>query len=312
MTASNSSAALLAARDIVAGFPDRPRVLDHVNLSVHHGARLALLGANGSGKTTLLNCLAGSLEPSAGQIERAGSPINWGRKGLREHRRHVQMVLQDPDDQLFSADVAQDVSFGPMNLGLPPDDVSVRVAEALELLGADQLAERATHQLSYGERKRVATAGAVAMRPEVLLLDEPTAGLDPLGVRQMRDALGRLTSSGTTIVMATHDVALALDWADEVAIVCDAHVQQGEPAMLLGNRELLTRSHLSMPWPLALAEALGVDGQPRNLAEAISCLQSVMDSTGRPRPPDPDGSQPGDPEPQSPHSGTHTVHEDNQ
>lgn len=268
--------ALLAAHDLVAGFPDRPRVLDTVNLAIGRGTRLALLGANGSGKTTLLSCLAGSLKPTGGAVERDGAPIDWGRKGLREHRRHVQMVLQDPDDQLFSADVSQDVSFGPMNLGLEPDEVHARVREALTLLGADHLAERATHQLSYGERKRVATAGAVAMRPDVLMLDEPTAGLDPLGVHQMRDALDRLTDAGTTIVMATHDVALALDWADEVAIVCDATVHQGAPEALLSDADLVARSHLDTPWPLALAAALGLSARPRNLDEAVAALAPAL------------------------------------
>ena len=183
--------ALLQADHVVAGHPGRPRVLDGVTLHIERGTRLALLGANGSGKTTLMSVLAGSLEPASGRVLREGEPLDWSRKGLREHRRHVQMVLQDPDAQLFSADVAQDVSFGPMNLGLPVDEVRERVDQSLRLLGADHLAERATHHLSYGERKRVATAGAVAMRPDLLLLDEPTAGLDPAGVRQMREALDR-------------------------------------------------------------------------------------------------------------------------
>lgn len=231
-------------------------MLDTVNLAIGRGTRLALLGANGSGKTTLLSCLAASLKPTGGAVERDGAPIDWGRKGLREHRRHVQMVLQDPDDQLFSADVSQDVSFGPMNLGLVLDEVHARVREALTLLGADHLAERATHQLSYGERKRVATAGAVAMRPDVLMLDEPTAGLDPLGVHQMRDALDRLTDAGTTIVMATHDVALALDWADEVAIVCDATVHQG------GSRGPALRRRPGGAQPSGHALAVGTCRRP--------------------------------------------------
>ncbi|WP_316670231.1 ATP-binding cassette domain-containing protein [uncultured Propionibacterium sp.] len=263
---------LLQADRIVAGHPGRPRVLDGIGLRIEQGTRLALLGANGSGKTTLMSVLAGSLRPESGRVLRSGEPLEWSRKGLREHRRHVQMVLQDPDAQLFSADVAQDVSFGPMNLGLPVGQVRERVAESLRLLGADHLAERATHHLSYGERKRVATAGAVAMRPDLLLLDEPTAGLDPAGVRRMREALDRLAAAGTTILMATHDVALALDWADEAAVVCDAHVRQGPADELLADAGLVERAHLETPWPLALAAALGLPGRPRNLDQAIAML----------------------------------------
>jgi len=264
--------ALLEAEHILAGHPGRPQVLDGVDLRIERGTRLALLGANGSGKTTLMSVLAGSLEPAAGRVLREGEPLAWSRRALREHRRHVQMVLQDPDAQLFSADVAQDVSFGPMNLGLPAEQVRDRVDEALRLLGADHLAERATHHLSYGERKRVATAGAVAMRPDLLLLDEPTAGLDPAGVRQTREALDRLTAAGTTILMATHDVALALDWADEVAVVHDATVRQGPADELLADAGLVARAHLETPWPLALAAALGYRQRPRNLEQAIALL----------------------------------------
>ena len=264
--------ALLQADHVVAGHPGRPRVLDDVTLHIERGTRLALLGANGSGKTTLMSVLAGSLEPASGRVLREGEPLDWSRKGLREHRRHVQMVLQDPDAQLFSADVAQDVSFGPMNLGLPVDEVRERVDQSLRLLGADHLAERATHHLSYGERKRVATAGAVAMHPDLLLLDEPTAGLDPAGVRQMREALDRLTAAGATILMATHDVALALDWADEAAVVCDAAVRQGPVDELLADSGLIARAHLEKPWTLALAAALGLDRRPRNLEQAIAML----------------------------------------
>lgn len=266
--------AVLATRGLSAGYPGGELVIDSVDLQVAAGTKLALLGANGSGKTTLMSVLSGSLKPSSGEVLRDGEPVDWSRKGLRAHRRCVQMVLQDPDAQLFSADVTQDVSFGPLNLGLPADEVRARVHEALVLLGADHLAERATHHLSYGERKRVATAGAVAMRPKVLLLDEPTAGLDPLGVRQMREALDRLTAIGTTIVMATHDVALALDWADEAAVVCDHHLVQGPVTEVLSDPDLIEQAHLEMPWPLELAQRLGLSGKPRNMAEVVRSITS--------------------------------------
>lgn len=265
---------VLQARGLVAGYPGREKVLDGVELSIKAGSRMALLGANGFGKTTLMSVLSGSLKPAAGEVLREDGPVDWSRKGLRQHRRAVQMVLQDPDAQLFSADVTQDVSFGPLNLGLGVDEVRHRVDEALELLGASHLAERATHHLSYGERKRVATAGAVAMRPQVLLLDEPTAGLDPLGVRQMRAALDRLTDHGTTIVMATHDVALALDWADEAAVVCDHRVTQGPVTELLANRDIIERAHLEMPWALELALELDLDGRPKNLPQVLELLRA--------------------------------------
>ncbi|KQS68688.1 energy-coupling factor ABC transporter ATP-binding protein [Modestobacter sp. Leaf380] len=251
----------LAALDVVVGYTRGARVLDGASLTVPEGRRLALLGANGSGKTTLLRCLSGALAPTKGRITVDGATLQHTRKGLQAHRQEVQLVLQDPDDQLFSASVAQDVSFGPMNLGLPEPEVRARVAEALDLLAVTHLAARPTHQLSYGERKRVAIAGAVAMRPCVLLLDEPTAGLDPSAVTEALAALTRLQASGSTVVMSTHDVDLALGWADEVAVVVDGTVTQGAPDVVLGDDALLARARLDRPWTLTLGarlQALGL------------------------------------------------------
>lgn len=273
---------LLSAESVSARFDDHP-VLTGASIALGRGSRTALLGANGSGKTTLLRCLSGAHRPSQGRVLLEGSELRHDRKGLREHRRRVQLVLQDPDDQLFSADVAQDVSFGPMNLGLAEAEVRSRVAEALDLLAVTHLASRPTHQLSYGERKRVATAGAVAMRPEVLLLDEPTAGLDPAGVHEMLAALERLRASGTTVVLATHDVDLALAWADQAAVVADGQVRQGPVAELLDDAELLVRARLHRPWPLELAARLGLPGRPRHLDEMAALLQRSAQSH-RPQP----------------------------
>src|SRR3954464_10689359 len=144
----------LAAERLVVGYERGRTVLDCASLTVPPGRRLALLGANGSGKTTLLRCLSGALRPARGRVTLDGARLEHSRSGLRAHRQAVQLVLQDPADQLFSASVAQDVSFGPVNLGLPGSEVRTRVAEALDLLAAAHLAGPATHQLSSGERKR--------------------------------------------------------------------------------------------------------------------------------------------------------------
>jgi cobalt transport protein ATP-binding subunit len=268
----------LAADGLVVGYERGLRVLDGASVTVPAGRRLALLGANGSGKTTLLRCLSGALEPTAGSVLLDDVRLQHSRRGLRAHRQEVQLVLQDPDDQLFSASVAQDVSFGPLNLGLDEDAVRERVAEALRLLAVDGLAARPTHQLSYGERKRVAIAGAVAMRPCVLLLDEPTAGLDPSAVAEALAALTRLEASGTTVVMSTHDVDLALRWADEVAVVVDRRVVQGDPATMLGDDDLLARARLDRPWALTLGARLRELGLlpegalPRDVAALLAAL----------------------------------------
>ncbi|WP_055602135.1 energy-coupling factor ABC transporter ATP-binding protein [Streptomyces aureus] len=245
-----------------AGFAyeDGPPVLSGVDFAVAEGRAVALLGRNGSGKTTLLRLLSGGLRCVSGSLCLDGTEVAYDRKGLTRLRTTVQLVVQDPDDQLFAASVDQDVSFGPMNLGLPEDEVRRRVREALEALDITALADRPTHLLSYGQRKRAAIAGAVAMRPRVLIMDEPTAGLDPHGQERLLDALQRLREAGTTVLMATHDVDLALRWADEAAVLTPSGLRTGPVAELLADDALLDEARLRRPWGTAVARLLRTHG----------------------------------------------------
>lgn len=245
-----------------AGFAyaEGPPVLRGVDFAVAAGRSLALLGRNGSGKTTLMRLLSGGLRCAEGRLLLDGEPVTYDRKGLTRLRTTVQLVVQDPDDQLFAASVGQDVSYGPMNLGLPEQEVRARVAEALEALDIAALEDRPTHLLSYGQRKRAAIAGAVAMRPRVLVLDEPTAGLDPHGQERLLAVLGRLREGGTTVVMATHDVDLALRWADHAAVLSPSGLRTGPVAGLLADGELLDAARLRRPWAMAAAEVLRAHG----------------------------------------------------
>ncbi|WP_245627440.1 energy-coupling factor ABC transporter ATP-binding protein [Kribbia dieselivorans] len=267
----------LEATALRVDYPGAPRVLDDLTFRVRRGVRMAILGANGSGKSTLLRSLSGSLTPATGEIAADGVLLRHRRKDLDLHRRRVQLVLQDPDDQLFSADVFTDVAFGPVNLGLSDDEVRWRVAECLASLGIADLVDRPVHHLSYGQRKRVALAGALAMGPSTLLLDEPTAGLDPSSSESLVRVLDGLTRSGVTIVMSTHDVDLAWRWADEVAVLIDARVMQGSPGDLLSDASLLRRTCLSRPWQAAMLQEAGVawgaDGErPRSVVEVLAAL----------------------------------------
>ncbi|MEV4334537.1 ATP-binding cassette domain-containing protein [Streptomyces sp. NPDC049597] len=245
-----------------AGFAyeDGPAVLSGVGLALQEGRSTALLGRNGSGKTTLLRLLSGGLRPATGHLRLDGEPVTYDRAGLTRLRTSVQLVVQDPDDQLFAASVEQDVSFGPMNLGLPEEQVRARVDEALAAMDIMALRDRPTHLLSYGQRKRAAIAGAVAMRPRVLILDEPTAGLDPHGQERLLEVLGTLGASGTTVVMATHDVDLALRWADDAAVLAPTGLRTGLVAELLADQALLDAARLRRPWGTAVAELLRSHG----------------------------------------------------
>lgn len=251
-----SEPVLVALRGVSYAYEDGPAVLSDLDFEVREGRALALLGRNGSGKTTLMRLLSGGLRPRSGELTVEGRPVSYDRKGLTGLRTTVQLVVQDPDDQLFAASVAQDVSFGPLNLGLPDDQVRVRVDEALAALGISALADRPTHLLSYGQRKRTAIAGAVAMRPRVLILDEPTAGLDPDGQERLLATLDGLRRSGTTVVMATHDVDLALRWADDAALLTPAGARTGPVAAMLARTDLLEQAGLRLPWGIAVTRLL--------------------------------------------------------
>lgn len=250
-------------------------VLRGADLVIPRGGRLALLGANGSGKTTLLRTLAGSLPPSGGRVLVDGAPVAFNRTGLRTHRQVVQLVAQNPDDQLFAADVYRDVSFGPLNLGLGEDEVRQRVAEALGVLSIEDLAERPIHELSYGQRKRVAIAGALAMQPCVMLLDEPTAGLDPQGVDEMVAALESLLAAHTTVVIATHEVDFALWWADSVAVLVEGRVRHGAPTELLSDPQLVAAARLRQPLVLQAAARLGLDASRiTDVSDLVAAVRS--------------------------------------
>ena len=239
--------AAIEARELRYIYEDGTAALKGINLRAERGKITGILGANGAGKSTLFLNLNGVLQPSDGEILLDGVPVKRDRKGLTELRRRVGIVFQDPDDQLFSADVYRDISFGAVNLGLPEAEVRRRVEAAMERTGVSHLRDKPTHAL--GQKKRVAIAGVLVMEPEALILDEPTAGLDPQGVSDLLELLTSLRDSqGMTILMATHDM-------DVVPLCCDyayllgggSVLAQGTPEELFTKAELLRANHLRLP-----------------------------------------------------------------
>lgn len=212
-------------------FPgSRMPALRGATLRIEAGQRIVLLGRNGAGKSTLLLHANGILRPAAGQVRLNGKPLEYTRRGLLMVRRQVGVVFQNPDDQLFSASVRQDISFGPLNLGLSIDEVRHRVAAAADLCGVGDLLDRPTHALSGGQKTRVALAGVLAMGPDILLVDEATSGLDPWMRRQIFAIFNRLVERGTTVVLATHDLDAAQHWADTVVVMHEGRVAVAAPA----------------------------------------------------------------------------------
>lgn len=238
---------LLLATGLVHRRADGPAVnaLDGLDFTVHRGERLALLGANGAGKTTLLLHCNGILKPHAGELRFDGAPLDYSRQGLLRLRARVGLLFQNPDDQLFSASIFEDVSFGPLNLGLSEEDARTRTEWALDRMNIADLADRPTHLLSFGQKKRAALAGVLAMRPEMLLLDEPTSGLDPAGVDELLDALDGLGAAGTALVLATHDLGLAADFADRAVVLAKGRsLAQGPARSIVADKGLLSAAGL--------------------------------------------------------------------
>ncbi len=252
---------LLEALSLSHRYADGSLGLDGCSLAIRRGSRNALLGANGSGKTTLLMHCNGLLQPSAGSLRFAGAPLDRSRAGLAALRRRVGLVFQNPDRQLFSASVVEDVSFGPLNLGLDEAKVRGRVAEALAAVGMSEQAGRPVHHLSFGQKKRVCIAGVLAMQPEVLLLDEPMAGLDAAMQHELLAVLDRLAGQGITIVLSTHDVDFAYRWADDIHLLAAGRCLASFAAVELpAQAAMLKQAGQALPAVVALQGALAARG----------------------------------------------------
>jgi cobalt/nickel transport system ATP-binding protein len=235
-------------RDVRYVYSGRQSALDGVDLEIWSGERIALLGANGSGKSTLLKLLDGIVAPTSGTIRAMGrdvAAVVAGQDAFSFHRE-VGLVFQDPDIQLFSATVLDDVAFGPLQLGLSRDDVRQRCDEALAAMEIAHLADRAPFELSGGEKKRAAIASVLSLRPDVLLLDEPTASLDPRTKWVLVDLIQRLGDAGRTLVVATHELDVVPLIADRAVVLSEEGrvIADGAPATILADTELLVRANL--------------------------------------------------------------------
>jgi cobalt/nickel transport system ATP-binding protein len=213
------SAAILTLQNVTLTYPGDVTALKNLSVSFASGRRTAVMGRNGSGKTSLFALLNGLQRPQAGEIVFAGKRLRYDRASLLQLRQAVGMVFQDPEHQLFSASLYEDVSFGPMNLGLAEAEVRSRVERALELLDLTALLERPVHDLSFGQKKRACIAGILAMQPQVIILDEPFAGLDAVMTHELIATLSDLGRHGVTLIVATHDVDFARNWADEIIVL---------------------------------------------------------------------------------------------
>lgn len=273
---------IIEAMNLNFKYQDGTKALNNINLKIEKGKKISFLGVNGSGKSTLFLNFNGILKPSSGKVLYDGNEIKYTTKSLKDLRKNVGIVFQDPDNQLFSASVYQEVSFGPMNLKLQECEVRNRVEVALENTGMIGFKDKAVHFLSYGQKKRVAIADIIAMKPEIIILDEPTSSIDPKHSKQVVQIFDELNEKGMTVILSTHDVELAYSWSDYIFVMKDGEiVKEGTPYAIFSDDELIYNSYLEKPLILEIYEVLCKNGDvdfnlhnsiPRNKEELFEIL----------------------------------------
>lgn len=272
----------IEARGVSFTYEEGTQALFEIDFAVEPGEFVAMLASNGSGKTTLIKVLMGLLKPRKGSVCINGSDIHCMKPN--EMYQRVGLVFQNPNDQLFAATVEEDVAFGPRNLGLPEDEVQRRVTESLREVAALELRDRAIHHLSFGEQKRVSLAGVLAMQPSTLILDEPTAGLDPAGESLMLHLLNRLNrENGMTIVLATHSVDMLPLFADRIYVLNRGRVlRQGPVDEIFRDYDMLHQAGLRLPYISGLLyemkryDGVPIDGLPLTIGEARKRLLELI------------------------------------
>ena len=256
---------MLEVKNIKYSYNKDYQALKGVSLKVEEGEMVALLGKNGAGKSTLFLHLNGIYEPDEGQVFIDGEELKYDKKSLLKFRQKVGIVFQNPDDQIFAPTVEEDVAFGPLNLDLPMEEVQKRVTEALARVGMSGFEKKAPHHLSGGQKKRVAIAGILAMKPKIMVLDEPTAGLDPQGVEDLSKLLKELNAEGITIIISTHEVDLVPNYASKVFVLVDGLlIAEGTPKEIFAQPEILDKANLKVPIVTELFQSLEAEGIDMN------------------------------------------------
>jgi cobalt/nickel transport system ATP-binding protein len=280
---------ILEARDIHYRYPRGMDAIRGISFHIRKKEKIALVGPNGAGKSTLLMMFNGMIRPDSGLMLFDNQPVLYDTASLRILRKRVGFVLQNPDRQIIAPTVYQDVAFGPTNLGYSEFEVKEAVTKALRHVGLEGFERRPPHQLSGGEKKRVAIAGVLAMDPDVLVFDEPTSGLDPSGSEDIMELLDELNHDGKTIIISTHDVELAYPWADRAILMLGGKILKEDiPEVAFGNPESVRKAHLSLPTLLELHIELQKRGfllqgkKPRTVLDMMHCIETLFEKSGSP------------------------------
>ncbi len=239
---------IVEVKDCFYTYEDGSQALKGVNITINEGEKIAFLGANGSGKSTMFLCLNGILRPQKGQILFNERPINYSKRDLLKLRSQVGIVFQEPDKQLFCSSVYQEISFGILNLGIDEEKAREIIENIIEELEITPFKHKPTHFLSGGQKKQVSIADVVVMSPKIIILDEPASALDPKHTEIVRNMIDNLSKKNMTVIVSTHDMNYALEWADRVIIFENGKVlAEGSPEDILSDEELIIKSNLLQP-----------------------------------------------------------------
>lgn len=263
---------MLATTELWFRYQDA-QVLKGLTLDFSQHAVTGLVGANGCGKSTLFMNLSGLLRPQQGAVLWQGKPLDYSKRGLLALRQQVATVFQDPDQQIFYTDIDSDIAFSLRNLGVEEGEIARRVDEALTLVDAQHFRQQPIQCLSHGQKKRVAIAGALVLRAKYLLLDEPTAGLDPSGRSQMIDIIKRIVAQGNHVVISSHDIDLIYEVSNAVYVLRQGEVlAHGEPGEVFARTALIEEAGLTQPWLVKLHAELGMP-LCKTEGEFFSCMR---------------------------------------
>ncbi len=250
---------MLRTEDLTYKYEDNTIALKNVEINLEHGQIIALIGGNGAGKSTMFLNLMGILKPTEGTIFFDDKPLQYNKKYMYQYRQNVSLVFQDPDKQIFHSNVYDDVAFALRNIGLPEDEVKHRVDDALIKTKAYEFKDKAVHYLSYGQKKRVAIAGVIALDTQVILFDEPTAGLDPAMTEGIIEIITSLAKAGKKIIISSHDMDVIYAICDYGYILNHGQVIANGPIEdLFSMDEVLKDANLSQPWLMKIHKRLGL------------------------------------------------------
>lgn len=271
---------LLNVKNLCFGYGDR-QILKGITLSIHAGEKIAVMGPNGAGKSTFLLNINGVLESDSGEIFLEGRQIT--RRNINDLRKNVGFVFQNADDQIIASTVYTEISFGPMNLKIPKEEVQCRVEDAMEYLDLTKMSDRPPHYLSGGEKKRVSIADIIAMKAKVMIFDEPMAALDHINADSVEKILNRLHNDGTTLIVATHDADFAYRFADRIIVFLDGEVvADGDPEDLFSDGRMLQSAHLRRPMLLEISSLLKKHGflnqheiDPKNMEQMRTVIKNL-------------------------------------